>query len=136
MIVEMGAGLGSGVRNRLIVGASTTNRYRGLDIQFLRWALEHIFEKVYYIDDPALAADGGVCITNLRINRPYRVFWPSLHGVAPYLADGVVRQYADHIKLAAGIEARTGRPQWPPSVVLIRRKTRTFADEEYLATGY
>lgn len=97
------------------------------------WAIQTGFDSVV-----GSTPTTGVCLRNLRVGRPRKLFWASFQSVMQYLSHNVVRSWGDHLIAKAGIAYPTAPPSWPPKAVLINRKggSRGFKDNDLLVTAF
>jgi hypothetical protein len=136
MFMEMGSGAGSGLKNVVVIGPQTQSHYDVMAVPLLNFALSQIAVRHLRVTDAAVAA--GVCLTNFRVERPFRIFQPAFSAIAPYLGVGVARAYASHVLTKAGIAYASGPAKWPPVVTLIQRgqHSRYLKDADYLAQAF
>lgn len=131
---EGAAGAPAGARSVLYLAKTVVN-WNMDSGEFWRWALPRAFDELVNENTPAVAS--GVCLKNLRVGRPRKVFWASFQSVMGFASRNVVRGWADHLMARAGVTYPSKPASWPPRVVLLRRAgSRRFEDEAMLRTAF
>ena len=103
---------------------------------FWGYALQTGFDE--QVNEGSYEVAGGVCIKNLRIGRPRKMFWASFQSLMNYQSLNVVRSWADHLVARSGLAYPSSPPSWPPKARIIRRDggVRRFEDTELLQQAF